>query len=50
MLVNEIENFEKVIDGLEEQRVNTLADEVIRQTHLLIVFIFNFVHFIYISM
>ena len=27
-LVNEVENFEKVIDGLEEQRLNTLADEV----------------------
>ena len=50
MLVNEIENFEKVIDGLEEQRVNTLAEEVIHQTHLLIVFIVNFVHFICTSM
>ena len=26
--MNEIENFEKVIDSLEEQRLNTLADEV----------------------
>ena len=26
--MNEVENFEKVIDGLEEQRQNTLADEV----------------------
>ena len=28
-LVNEVESFEKVIDGLEEQRMGTLADEVI---------------------